>query len=589
MAEARVERRLAAILAADVAGYSRLMCADEVGTLAALKAHRREIVDPAIAQHHGRIVKTTGDGMLVEFASAVDAVTCAVAVQEKMAERTAEGTGPRIQFRVGINIGDIIIDGDDIFGDGVNLAARVENECEPGGVCLSGGAFDQVRGKTSLAFDDLGERSLKNIDRPVRLYTVRRSGAAAAKLSGETAAKPPLLSDKPSIAVLPFDNMSGDPEQQYFSDGLSEDIITLLSSWRSFPVIARNSSFAFGKQSRDIRTIGRELSARYVIEGSVRKSGNRVRITAQLIDADSGHHLWAKKFDGAYDDVFALQDEITRQIVSSVEPEMEKAELRKSEAKRSENLDAWDHFLRGRAFLYRLTPEDTVRARAMFERAIALDSQYSDAWAGLSWTYQREILFDVVEDRKAWEEQALKAARRAVALDEGSSFAHLALGGAFQWSNQHDQAIAETRMAVELNPSNVAAWLALGNRLDIIGQHEEGIALLEKCLRLNAHDPHNHIYYAQLGRAYINARKCEIALRYLRESIRIKPDHANTYHVLAICLGHLGRVNDACEAAQRCEQLRPGLMKRRAYWNIYLDPEANKHLTEGLRKAGLVG
>lgn len=587
MAEARVERRLAAVLAADVVGYSRLMGADEVGTLAALKARRREVVDPAIAAHKGRIVKTTGDGMLVEFASAVDAVTCAVAIQEKMADRTAEG--PRIQFRIGINIGDIIIDGDDIFGDGVNVAARVENECEPGGVCLSGSAFDQVRGKTHCAFDDLGERSLKNIARLVRLYAVRRSGVAAAKLPDESVAVRPSLSDKPSIAVLPFDNMSGDPEQQYFSDGLSEDIITLLSAWRSFPVIARNSSFAFRNQSRDIRTIGRELSARYVIEGSVRKSGSRVRITAQLIDADCGHHLWAKKFDGAFDDVFALQDEITRQIVSSVEPEMERAELRKSGTKRPESLDAWDHFLRGRAFLYQLTPEDVVRARALFERAIELDSQYSDAWAGLSWTYQREILLDVVEDRKAWEEQALKAARRAVALDEESSFAHLVLSGAFQWSNQHDQAIAETRMAVELNPSNVPAWLALGNRLDIIGQHGEGIALLEKCLRLNAHDPHNHIYYGQLGRAYINARKYEIALRHLRESIRLKPDHANTYHILAICLGHLGRVNDACEAAQRCEQLRPGLMKRRAYWNIYLDPESNNHLTEGLRKAGLVG
>jgi adenylate cyclase len=396
------------------------------------------------------------------------------------------------------------------------------------------------------------------------------------------------LPDRPAIAVLPFTNMSGDPEQEYFSDGLSEDIITLLSAWRSFPVIARNSSFAFKKQSRDIRMIARELSARYVIEGSVRKSSNRVRVTAQLVDADSGHHLWAKKFDGALDDVFALQDEITRQIVISVEPEMEKAELRKSETKRSTSLDAWDYFLRGRAFLHQLTPEDVLRARAMFEQALELDPQYSDAWAGLSSTYERDILFDVVEDRKAWEDKALEASRRAVALDNGSSFAHLALSGAFMWSNQHEQSIHETRMAVELNPSSVPAWLALGNRLDIVGEHEEGIALLEKSLQLNPHDPHNHIYYAQLGRAYINARKYEIALRHLRESIRLKPDYANTYHVLAICLGHLGRVDEAKAAAQRCERLRPGLMKRRAHWNIYLDPEANKNLTEGLRKAGLV-
>jgi adenylate cyclase len=581
MAEARVERRLAAILAADVAGYSRLMGIDEEGTLTALKAHRRELIDPKIAEHRGRIVKTTGDGALVEFASAVDAVRCALEIQRAMAERNAAiPEERRIEFRIGINVGDIIIDEGDIYGDGVNIAARVESLASPGSICISDNGYQQIKGKLALDVSDMGERQLKNIPQPVRLYSIRLNG---------TSPRPVLaLPDRPSIAVLPFQNMSGDPEQEYFSDGLSEDIITLLSAWRSFPVIARNSSFAFKKQSRDIRMIARELSARYVIEGSVRKSSNRVRVTAQLIDAESGHHLWAKKFDGALDDVFALQDEITRQIVISVEPEMEKAELRKSETKRSTSLDAWDYFLRGRAFLHQLTPEDVVLARAMFERAVELDPQYSDAWAGLSWTYQREILFDVVEDRRAWEDKALEAARRAVALDNGSSFAHLALSGAFMWSNQHEQSIPETRMAVDLNPSNVPAWLALGNRLDIVGEHEEGIALLEKSLRLNPHDPHNHIYYAQLGRAYINARKHEIALSHLRESIRLKPDYANTYHVLAICLGHLGRVDEAKAAAQRCEQLRPGLMKRRAHWNIYLDQEANKNLTEGLRKAGLV-
>jgi adenylate cyclase len=586
-----MQRRLAAILAADVAGYSRLMGTDEEGTLAQLKACRKAVFDPKIAEHRGRIVKTTGDGMLVEFASAVDAARCAMEVQLGMVEQNATvPPAQRIEFRVGIHVGDIIVDDSDIFGDGVNIAARLEGIAEAGGVCISDDAQRQIRGKVDTAFEDMGPQSLKNITEPMRAWRLRMnaSGSVAAPIEYLVENKQALaLRDKPSIAVLPFENMCGDPEQEYFSDGLSEDIITLLSAWRSFPVIARNSSFAFKRQSRDIRMIARELSARYIIEGSVRKSGNRVRVTAQLIDADSGHHLWAKKFDDAIDDVFVLQDEITRQIVSSVEPEMEKAELRKSETKRSSSLDAWDYFLRGRAFLYQLTPDDVIQARVMFERAIELDPQYSDAWAGLSWTYQREILFEVVENRRAWEEQALKAARRAVALDEGSSFAHLALSGAFMWSNQHEQAIAETRMAVELNPSNVPAWLALGNRLDIVGQHEEGIALVEKSLRLNAHDPHNHIYYAQLGRAYINARKCEIALRYLRESIRLKPDYANTYHVLAICLGHLGRVDEARAAAQRCEQLRPGLMKRRAYWNIYLDTEANENLTEGLRKAGL--
>ena len=278
MTNARVERRLTAILAADVAGYSRLMGADEVGTLKALKAHRKELVDPAIAEHKGRIVKTTGDGMLVEFASVVDAVACAVVVQGKMAERN-ETTEPKISFRIGINIGDIIIDQDDIFGDGVNVAARVESECEPGGVYLSGSAFDQVRGKTGFAFDDLGEKSLKNIDRPVRLYAVNHSGVTAAKSSGEVAAKPLSLPNKPSVAVLPFQNMSGDPEQEYFADGMVEDIITALSPITWLFVIARNSSFTYKGKAVDIKQVGNELGVRYVLEGSVRKAGNRLRIT----------------------------------------------------------------------------------------------------------------------------------------------------------------------------------------------------------------------------------------------------------------------------------------------------------------------
>jgi adenylate cyclase len=578
-----MKRRLAAILAADMVGYSRLMGSDEEGVIARHKACRERVIEPLISANNGRLVKTMGDGLLVEFPSVVDAVKCAIAVQEGVAASEATSSeDQRIRFRIGINLGDIVVDGDDILGDGVNVAARLEGLAEPGSIVVSDLVYRSVQGKLDLPFEDLGEITVKNIAKPVRVY---RLNTAAKALPAE----PAMLSGKPAIAVLPFDNLSGDPEQEYFSDGLTEDVITLLSAWRSFPVIARNSSFAFKKQAHDIRKIGRELLARYIIEGSVRKIADRVRVTAQFIDAESGHHLWARKFDGALDDIFTLQDEITRQIVISIEPEMERAELKKSETKRSTNLDAWDYFLRGRAFLHQLTPEAIGRARPMFERAIELDPDYSDAWAGLSWTYQREVLFDVViDDRPAWEAKALETARRAVALDSGSSFAHLALAGAFIWSNQHEQSIAETRIAVELNPSNVPAWLALGNRLDIVGEHQEGIAILEKALRLNPHDPHNHIYYAQLGRAYINAGNYELALKHLRESIRIGPNFANTYHVLAICLGHLSRIDEAEAAAQRCEQIRPGLMKRRAYWNIYLDPNANEHLADGLRKAGLV-
>src|SRR5262249_873818 len=321
------ERRLAAVLAADVAGYSRLMGADEVGTLAALKAIRREIFNPVIAEHKGRIVKTTGDGMLVEFASAVDAVTCAMSVQAKMAHGAINGT-PKIAFRIGINVGDIIIDGDDIFGDGVNVAARVETECEPGSVYLCGNGFEQVGDKIEFTFDDLGEKSLKNIDRPVRLYAVRREGQ---KATAALEAKKPLpLLDKPSIAVLPFQNMTGDLEQEYFADGVVEEIITALSRNKQLFVVARNSSFIFKGRAVDIKQVARDLGVRYILEGSVRKSGNRIRITGQLIDAASGTHLWADKYDGALEDVFELQDQVAASVVGAIEPSVTQAEMDRS-------------------------------------------------------------------------------------------------------------------------------------------------------------------------------------------------------------------------------------------------------------------
>jgi TolB-like protein/class 3 adenylate cyclase len=318
----RAERRLAAILAADVAGYSRLMGTDEEGTLAQLKALRKTLVDVSIAEHRGRIVKTTGDGVLVEFASAVDAVTCAVAIQEKLAERSPSGTEPQITFRIGINVGDVIVDGDDIFGDGVNVAARVENECEPGAVYVSGNAFEQIRGKTKFLFDDLGDKTLKNIERPVRLYAVRAATTAKAAVMLSDAGKPLPLPDKPSIAVLPFQNMSGDPEQEYFADGMVEDIITALSRFKSLFVISRNSSFTYKGNAVDIKQVGRELGVRYVLEGSVRNAGGRVRITGQLIEASTNKHLWADKFDGTFEGVFELQDEVTEKIVTAISPKI---------------------------------------------------------------------------------------------------------------------------------------------------------------------------------------------------------------------------------------------------------------------------
>ena len=583
MAEERVQRRLAAILAADVAGYSRLIGMDEEGTLSRLRALRRDVIDPKIDEYQGRIVKTTGDGLLAEFASVVEAFRCAVEIQNELAERNADVRAEQgIALRMGINVGDVVVEGGDIYGDGVNVAARLEGLADPGGICISARVQEDVRGKVEAIFEDLGEQQLKNIAWPVRVYRAR--------LDRHLVALQPALAspEKSSIAVLPFANLSNDPEQEYFSDGLTEDLIALLSAWRCFPVVARNSSFAFKNQARDIRLIARELMARYVLEGSVRKSGESVRVTAQLSDAELGLQIWAGKLDGTLDNIFALQDEITAQIVSSVEPELEKAELRRIKTKRPTNMGAWDCYLRGREHLHALTPADTLQARLLFERAIELESDYAAAMAGLSITYQRDMLFETAEDRTAYQGKSLELARRAVALDPESSFAHYALSGAFIWANEHTHAITEARTAVQLNPSDTAAWLALANRLDIAGAAAEGIPLLEATLRRNPRDPHNHTYYAQLGRAYINARDYAKALEVLREAVRLRPDFPNTYHVLAICLGHLGRIEEARAAARRCEELRPGFLAKRTHWNIYLDAAANEHLTEGLSKAGLV-
>ena len=382
-----MERRLAAVLAADVAGYSRLMGADEEGTLARLKALRKALVDPTIAAHRGRIVKTTGDGMLVEFASAVDAVRGAVEVQRGMAEQNASvQQDQRIEFRIGIHVGDIIFDDNDIFGDGVNVAARVENECEPGAVCVSGNAFEQVRGKTNFTFDDLGEKKLKNIERPVQLYAVRGPTSAATTSSAISImpsdnSKPLPLPNKPSIAVLPFQNMSGDPEQEYFADGMVEDIITALSRFRWLFVIARNSSFTFKGKAVDIKEVGRKLGVRYVLEGSVRKASERVRITGQLIDAETGAHLWADRFERDLTDIFALQDEVTVAVVSAIQPKLLQTEIEMATRRRPENLTAYDFYLRARQKHYLRTREGWAETIRLAHRALDLDPRAISAAA----------------------------------------------------------------------------------------------------------------------------------------------------------------------------------------------------------------
>jgi adenylate cyclase len=457
MAKARVERRLAAILAADVAGYSRLMGVDEEGTLAALKAYRRELIDPKIAEHRGRIVKTTGDGALVEFGSAVDAVRCAMEIQRALAERNAAiPEDRRIEFRIGINVGDIIIDDGDIYGDGVNIAARVESLAQPGAICLSDNAYQQIKGKLALDVSDMGEQQLKNIVQPMRVYGVRLDGAPN---------RPALsLPDKPSIAVLPFQNISSDPEQEYFTDGMVEDIITGLSRIKWLFVIARNSTFTYKGRAVDVKKDGRDLGVRYVLEGSVRKAADRVRITGQLIDTATGAHVWAERYDRKSDDIFALQDEITLSVVGAIEPTLRLAEVERAKRKRPDSLDAYDLVLQALPDVYSRMPEQSKKALVLLERALALDPNYALAHACAAECHNTLFLRGGghEEDRTA----AVRHAQIGITHGQDDALA-LTLAGFSIGMEGHDRAAAFAAFdaALAVSPSTALTYIPLSKKL----------------------------------------------------------------------------------------------------------------------------
>ena len=575
----RVERRLAAVLAVDIAGYSLLMGADELGTLEALKAHRREVVDPAIAGHKGRIVKTTGDGMLVEFASAVDAVACAMAVQEKMAERNGS-FAPAIAFRIGINIGDIIIDGDDIFGDGVNVAARVENECEPGGVCLSGSAYEQVRGKTAFAFDDLGERSLKNIDRPVRLYAVRTAAAPGASVKPLQTAERLALPDRPSIAVLPFQNMSGDPEQEFFADGMVEDITTALSRFKSLFVIARNSSFTYKGKTVDVKQAGRELGVRYILEGSVRKVGNRARITAQLIDAGSGAHVWADRYDRNLSDIFAVQDEITSSVAGIIEPALVEAEQQRALRKPPDSLDAWEAYQRGVWHFNRYSPDENNKASSFFRLAIARDPNFAPGHYGYALALQWDIWHFSTRPFAEVQGAARKEAHLAVSLDDKDAMAHAVLAHMVMWGSEWEAAIAEARTAIALNPNSAFVISMLGCVLGFGGYREEALARLQQAMRASPHDPLTWLWTLWTGAMYFNLGQFEAALEAFKQVNRLRPTFMRSNVLLASTLGHLGRVDEACKVLDEARRNAQDLRYENAPW---LRPEDKLLRLEGLR------
>jgi len=584
MGEERLQRRLAAILAADVVGYSRLIRADEEGTLATLQTLRKDIIDPKIAEYHGRVVKLMGDGMLAEFGSAIDAVRNAIAVQQAVAQHVAHlPEDRRVLFRVGINLGDVVIDGDDIHGDGVNVAARLESIADPGGVCISGAVYDQVRDRTDLPFEDLGEQDVKNLDRPVRVWrwTANTSSTAGAPtLSDKTL----LLAGKPSIAVLPFENMSGDPEQEYFADGLTEDIIMALSLWRSFPVIARHSMFTYKGRTLNVQQVARELKSAYVLEGSVRKDKRRVRITAQLIDAQSGNQLWAQKFDRDLEDIFAVQDEITKRVAATVVPELEKVETKRSGIKQPCNLDAWDCYLRGVAFVHLSTSEGNVRAHDMFERALELDPAYGPAFTGLAYVLNRDLLLDQTNTYDDTAAKCLKAAKRAVELDEAAAISRTELVRALLWNRQHDAAIQEATKAVELNPANSVAHGWLGVALAHSGRDEEAIPWLLDGLDLAPRDPRSYLYMIYLALAYLSNGHPEKALEWARRAALRQSDVIEVPLILASILFHLGKGDEARQALDQISDIDLGSVERRPFWKRFKHPNTKNLVIAGLQK-----
>lgn len=590
MTSGRVERRLAAVLAADVAGYSRLMGENELGTLEALKAHRRDLVDPAIVNHKGRIVKTTGDGMLVEFASAVDAVTCAVAVQTKMAERNGS-SAPTITFRIGINIGDIIIDGDDIFGDGVNIAARVENECEPGDVYLSGNAYEQVCGKTPFAFDELGERSLKNIDRPVRLYAVRTTWGQSVPRVAETT-KPLALPDRPSIAVLPFHNMSGDPEQEYFADGMVEDIITALSQFKSLFVIARNSSFVYKDKLIDIKQVGRELGVRYVLEGSVRKSANRVRITGQLIDTGTGAHHWADRFEGGLVDIFDLQDRMTENVVGAIVPALERAEIERVTRKPTDNLDAYSLFLRGQARLYQQLADREANKEALrlFKRAIELDPNYASAYARAASCYAFAKTNGWLAETDDEIADACRLAHRAVELGKHDANVLAECG----WTLSHvvrdlDGGSALIDRSLTLNP-NVIEALNWGGWTKLwLGEPEEAVVRFTRALRLSPVDPWAVRMRIGIAHAYFFLERYEQGASLAMGALRETPDYQAGLRIAAASNAMAGHEEQARKSMIRLQSLYPALCisNLKSVLGPYRHVEHLQRYEEALRRAGL--
>jgi len=575
-------RRLAAILAADVAGYSRLMGADEEGTLEALKAIRRELSDPKVKEHRGRIVNTTGDGLLIEFSSVVDAVRCAVEVQHAMAERNVDvPPDRRIELRMGINLGDIIKDGRDIFGDGVNVAARLEALAKPGGICVSRVVRDQVRDKLAFSFEDMGEQQVKNIARPVHVYRVLIDKPASAK-----ALLP--LPDKPSIAVLPFQNMTGDAEQDYFVDGVVEEIITAISRLPWLFVIARNSSFTYKGRAVDVKQVARELGVRYVLEGSVRKGGNKVRITGQLIDAASGAHIWADRFDGALDDIFELQDQVASGVVGAIEPKLRSAEIERAIRKPTENLGAYDLYLRALAQFWKWTPDGWSEAVDLLRRALDIDPSYATAAGLFAWCRVVEQTRRLVSAQER--DEASRFARLAVEKGNEDPDARWMGGwGMLMLAGEHAAGMSAMERSLALNPNSALASCFFGWAQSYRHQSQRAIEALERARRLSPLDPQPWVFYGGLAHAHFAAGRWGEAIEWADRALHAQPRMTAVVGVKAAACSHLGRAEEARAYVSRYLELRPGstIGNVGGYVRTAVSPEFRAAYTDGLRQAGM--
>jgi adenylate cyclase len=578
-------RRLTAILAADIVGYSRLMGLDEAGTVQALREHR-SVADPLIAQHGGRVVKTTGDGVLTEFGSVVGAVECALALQHLAAERNTKiSADRRMEWRIGIHIGDVLIEGEDILGDGVNIAARLEGIAEPGGICISDDAFRQVRGKVEAEFADLGEQSLKNIARPLRIYRVGSSLATRQPISP---AAPLPLPDKPSIAVLPFQNMTGDTGHDYFVDGVVEEITTAISRLPWLFVIARNSSFTYKGRAVDVKQVARELGVRYVLEGSVRKAGNRVRITGQLIDTTIGAHIWADRIDGALDDIFELQDEVASRVAGAIEPKLRQSEIERATRKPTERLDAYDLYLRALAHFWKWTPDGWREAIDLSRRALVVDPSYAPAAGLFAWCRVLEGGRRVVSAEEG--DEGLRLARLAIENgNEDPDALWMGGWGILILAGERAAGLSAMERSLALNPNSALARCFFGWAQSYDNRSAEAIQTLQQAMRLSPRDPQPWVFYGGLAHAHFAAGRYQETIEWADRALQAQPRMIAVVGIKAAACAQLGRVEEGRECVRRLRDLYPGptIAGFRQGWGKFFSPEFLAAGIDGLRKAGL--